>query len=45
MYEILKNPQIRCDMVARALKYASLNSWENRRSDYLRLVDSLCARK
>jgi glycosyltransferase involved in cell wall biosynthesis len=45
MYEILKNPQIRCDMVARALKYASLNSWENRRVDYLRLIDSLCARK
>jgi glycosyltransferase involved in cell wall biosynthesis len=45
MYEILKNPRMRGDMVKRASKYASLNSWENRKRDYLQLVDSLCARK
>jgi glycosyltransferase involved in cell wall biosynthesis len=45
MYEILKNPQMRGDMVERASKYASLNSWENRKRDYLQLVDSLCTRK
>jgi glycosyltransferase involved in cell wall biosynthesis len=44
MYEILKNPRMRGDMVKRASKYASLNSWENRKRDYLQLVDSLCAR-
>jgi glycosyltransferase involved in cell wall biosynthesis len=43
MYEILKNPQMRCDMVERAAKYASQNSWETRKADYLQLVDSLCA--
>jgi len=45
MYEILKNPRMRGDMVKRASKYASLNSWENRKRDYLQLVDSLCAGK
>jgi glycosyltransferase involved in cell wall biosynthesis len=45
MYEILKNPRMRGDMVKRASKYASLNSWENRKRDYLQLVDSLCTRK
>jgi glycosyltransferase involved in cell wall biosynthesis len=44
MYEILTNPQMRHDLVKRALEYVSLNSWENRRPEYLHLVDSLCAR-
>jgi glycosyltransferase involved in cell wall biosynthesis len=45
MYEVLNDPQKRFDMVERALKYVSLNSWENRRLDYLQLVDSLSAPK
>jgi glycosyltransferase involved in cell wall biosynthesis len=45
MYDILTNPQMRRDLVERALEYVSLNSWENRKSDYLQLVDSLCARR
>jgi glycosyltransferase involved in cell wall biosynthesis len=44
MYDILTNPQMRHDLVKRALEYVSLNSWENRRPEYLHLVDSLCAR-
>jgi glycosyltransferase involved in cell wall biosynthesis len=44
MYDILTNPQMRRDLVERALEYVSLNSWENHRADYLHLVDSLCAR-
>jgi glycosyltransferase involved in cell wall biosynthesis len=45
MYDVLQDPQIRCDMVERGLQYVSLNCWENRKLDYLRLVDSLCSRK
>jgi hypothetical protein len=44
MYDILTDPQMRRDQVERALEYVSLNSWENRKSEYLQLVDSLCAR-
>jgi glycosyltransferase involved in cell wall biosynthesis len=42
MHDILKNPELHRGMVDRASKYALENSWETRKSDYLRLVDSLC---
>lgn len=45
MYDILKNPQTRSGMVERALEYVTRNSWENRKSAYLELVDSLCVRR
>jgi glycosyltransferase involved in cell wall biosynthesis len=44
MYDVLKNPEMRRDLVERALEYVSLNSWENHKSEYFQLVDSLCAR-
>src|SRR5260370_7660646 len=34
MYEILKNPQIRCAMLPRALKYAPLTHLAHRRQNY-----------
>lgn len=43
MFETLNDEPARHAMVARAFQYASHNSWENRRADYLELVDSLCA--
>jgi len=43
MYEVLTKHTDRRAMVARALQYALRNSWDNRRADYLALVDSLCA--
>ena len=42
MYEILRKDQLRGDVVARGLEYAARNSWQNRKADYLRLVDSIC---
>ena len=39
--EVLCNDELRKNMIARASEYAVLNSWENRKDDYLRLVDSL----
>jgi glycosyltransferase involved in cell wall biosynthesis len=44
MYEVLTNPQMRSSMVSQASEYASQNSWDNRKAEYLQLVDSLCAR-
>jgi glycosyltransferase involved in cell wall biosynthesis len=44
MYEVLKDSNLRCRMIERALDYVSRHSWENRRSDYLRLVDGLAMR-
>jgi glycosyltransferase involved in cell wall biosynthesis len=44
MCEVLTNPQLRSAMVGRASEYASQNSWESRKAEYLQLVDSLCAR-
>jgi glycosyltransferase involved in cell wall biosynthesis len=44
MFEVLSNGELRRGMVARASEYVSRNSWENRKGDYLKLVDSLCAR-
>lgn len=45
MHDVLTNAELRTTMVARASEYASRNSWENRKSKYLQLVDSLCAPK
>ena len=44
MFDVLNNDELRRGLVARASEYVSHNSWENRRADYLKLVDSLCAR-
>jgi glycosyltransferase involved in cell wall biosynthesis len=44
MFEVLSNDELRRCLVARASEYAARNCWENRKTDYLRLVDSLCAR-
>jgi glycosyltransferase involved in cell wall biosynthesis len=41
--ELLRKPELRSEMTARAAEYAARNSWENRKTDYLNLVDSLCA--
>jgi glycosyltransferase involved in cell wall biosynthesis len=43
MLEMISNQDLRQQMAARALKYAVQNSWDTRKGDYLRLVDSLCA--
>jgi glycosyltransferase involved in cell wall biosynthesis len=40
--DVLQNPALRQRMVANAFDYSKRNSWESRKSDYLRLVDSLC---
>jgi glycosyltransferase involved in cell wall biosynthesis len=42
MFDVLNNDELRRGLVARASEYVSCNSWENRRADYLKLVDSLC---
>ena len=44
MFDVLNNDELRRGLVARASEYVSRNSWKNRRADYLKLVDSLCAR-
>lgn len=41
--DVLRNDEGRRRMVARASEYAVRNSWDVRKADYLRLVDSLCA--
>ena len=41
MFDVLTNDELRHGMVARASEYASRNSWENRKADYLQLIDSL----
>ncbi len=41
MYDVLTNDELRRGMVARASEYAARNSWEERRTEYLELVDSL----
>jgi glycosyltransferase involved in cell wall biosynthesis len=43
LVEVLTNEKVRREMVANATQYASENSWEARKSDYLLLVDSLCS--
>jgi glycosyltransferase involved in cell wall biosynthesis len=42
MLEILHNGELSKAMVARAVGYATRNCWENRKDDYLYMVDSLC---
>ena len=44
MFNVLSNDERRRGLVARASEYVSRNSWENRKADYLQLVDSLCPR-
>lgn len=44
MFEVLTNGELRSGLIARAREYAADNSWENRRGDYLQLVDSLLAK-
>jgi len=44
MFDVLSNEELRRGLVARASEYVSRNSWNNRKADYLKLVDSLCAR-
>ncbi len=39
--EVLSNEKLRRDMVRSASEYVVRNSWESRKADYLRLVDSL----
>ncbi len=41
MLEVLRSPSIREGLIANASKYSDANSWESRRGEYLRLVDSL----
>jgi glycosyltransferase involved in cell wall biosynthesis/rhamnogalacturonyl hydrolase YesR len=45
MVAVLRNDELRRRMTAQALKYVTTHCWENRKGDYLRLVDSLCARR
>ncbi len=45
MFHVLSNDIERRAMIVRASEYAAQHSWENRKGDYFRLVDSLCARK
>lgn len=40
--EVLQNDELRRRMIANASEYAAKNSWEVRKKDYLKLVDSLC---
>jgi glycosyltransferase involved in cell wall biosynthesis len=43
MVALLRDDELRRRMIAQALKYVATHCWENRKGDYLRLVDSLCA--
>ena len=45
MFDVLSHPEERQAMVARATDYAAQNSWENHKTRYLDLVDSLVARR
>jgi glycosyltransferase involved in cell wall biosynthesis len=40
--ELLRNPTIRQSLAARASDYAAKNCWDNRKIEYLALVDRLC---
>jgi glycosyltransferase involved in cell wall biosynthesis len=39
---LLRNAEMRRQMVHRASEYAATHCWENRKGDYLNLVDYLC---
>ena len=43
MLEMIRNPEQRQAMAARASEYAARHSWETRKADYLNLVDSICS--
>src|SRR5262245_6240606 len=43
MMALLRDGQLRRHLIIRASEYAATHSWENRKRDYLGLVDSLCA--
>jgi glycosyltransferase involved in cell wall biosynthesis len=43
MVALLRDDELRRRMTAEAFKYAATHCWENRRNDYLCMVDSLCA--
>ena len=45
MLEMIRNPEQRRAMAARASEYAVRNSWDTRKGDYLNLVDSLFDRQ
>ncbi len=45
MLEMLTNQDKRQAFIERASVYAKRNSWDNRRLDYLQLVDSLCEKE
>jgi glycosyltransferase involved in cell wall biosynthesis len=42
MLTVLRDGELRKRMTAQASEYAVTHCWENRKTDYLRLVDSLC---
>jgi len=44
MMAVLRNDELRRHITAQAFSYAATHCWENRKGDYLRLVDSLCTR-
>lgn len=44
MYDVLTNAELRRGMVARASEYAARNSWEERKTEYLELVDGLATK-
>jgi glycosyltransferase involved in cell wall biosynthesis len=44
MFDVLSNAEMRKAMVEKASDYAVQNSWESRKTDYFKLVDSLCSR-
>ncbi|MGO8795978.1 MAG: glycosyltransferase [Candidatus Sulfotelmatobacter sp.] len=41
MLEVIDNKALRAQLVARGLEYAQRNSWEHKKHEYLKLVDSL----
>jgi glycosyltransferase involved in cell wall biosynthesis len=43
LLKMIGDPTLREGMARRALDYASQNSWDSRKVDYLDLVDSLCS--
>jgi len=43
MLAVLRDAEMRREMVRRASEYAAAHSWESRKADYLALIDSLCA--
>ena len=44
MLEVLRDGELRRRLVTNAFAYVAQNSWDSRRGDYLRLIDSLVGR-